>query len=88
MYSTREDDNVVESSTQFGHVRSNRNRRETLFKEQVEKIFGKSKSISTNDLFRIRNIKYIVFTIICSTINYMLSRGLSSRISTSTKQEI
>ena len=54
--------------------------RDAMFEEEVDKAIGKSQSISFKDLLRIRHIKRVIIAMVCITVNYMISRGMSAKV--------
>jgi CRISPR/Cas system CMR-associated protein Cmr3 (group 5 of RAMP superfamily) len=54
-----------------------------IFQEEVDKALGKSQSISFNDLLKIRHINRVIFAMVCITVIYMISRGMSAKIQVS-----
>ena len=54
-----------------------------MYQEEIDKALGKSQSISFNDLWNIRHIRRVIFAMVCLTVNYMISRGMSAKIQVS-----
>lgn len=54
--------------------------RDTMYQEEIDKALGKSQSISFNDLWKIRHLRRVIFAMVCLTVNYMISRGMSVKI--------
>ena len=51
-----------------------------MYQEEIDKALGKSQSISFNDLWNIRHLRRVIFAMVCLTVNYMISRGMSVKI--------
>jgi hypothetical protein len=59
-----------------------------MYQEEIDKALGKSQSISFNDLWKIRHLRRVIFAMVCLTVNYMTSRGMSAKIQVSFSEHL